>query len=54
MSDDDKDGDDAMDGDGGNVGKMMTSILMTITVTMMMMMSIDIFPRAHPSSDRML
>ena len=57
MSDDDKGSDDAMDGDGGNVGKMMKSMLMAITVTMtmmMMMLSMDSFPTTYPSSDRML
>ena len=60
MSDDDKGSDDAMSGDGGNVGKMMKSMLMAITVTMtmmmmmMMMLSMDSFPTTHPSSDRML
>ena len=57
MSDDDKGSDDAMGGDGGNVGKMMKSMLMAITVTMtmmMMMLSMDSFPTTHPSSDRML
>ena len=61
MRNDDKGSDDAMDGDGGNVGKMMKSMLMAITVTMTMMMmmmmtmlSMDSFPTTHPSSDRML
>ena len=57
MSDDDKGSDDAMGGDGGNVGKMMKSMLMVITVTMtmmMMMLSMDSFPTTYPSSDRML
>ena len=57
MSDDDKGSDDALDGNAGNVGKMMKSMLMAITVTMtmmMMMLSMDSFPTTYPSSDRML